>query len=135
MKYIWPFFIAASVAVAVYYYAEVRQLTETRREAAALLESWPGAGNTDFASNGALLGIALGGLAFLEKHQDQFPSTYKQAKAIVEARSTTSSKPEHLDAWREDHDSREEAADAMIELVRAVAGDEYDPDVGGHVSG
>jgi hypothetical protein len=114
----WPFALVAMTALATYQALALHSLVSSRHEATVLMQSWPDVWRVENLSDGENIGIVLGGLRFLERHQKEYPETYSAARALLQGPLG------HVRVGGADpRDSHElaEAAAAMIRLVMSVA--------------
>ncbi len=107
----------------VYQGIAIRNYTETRHEAQALVASWPKSDRLDFATKGQLIGTVLAGLQFLEHHRNEYPETYSAAQALVHDRLNDFKTPQDAGASLEEYGPLKDGAGAMIQLFESIAGD------------
>lgn len=120
-RLIYPLLLVLLTAISTCQFQQNRQLTAIRSEASSLVASWPRVDDLGFVSKGERIGIILGGLAFLEKHKEQFAETYKTATELVENRLRGFTPPEDWDRRLEESWLLEDVAGAIIQLVSSIA--------------
>ncbi len=118
---VYPIAIVLLTAFATFQFLENHRIISAQREASALISTWPKVNDLKFRSKGERIGIALAGLAFLEKNKESFPETYKAAKDLVEIRSKKFAPPKDLENVFEEFDLLEDVSTAMIQLISSVA--------------
>lgn len=110
--------IAVLASLALNYQSKIRTMSAIERQAAVLLKT------TDFSDGASARGYILASLSFLEKHKATLPDTYERASKLAENSGVLVNKQNDgmdrlYQGW-----SMIEAASAMRELVRGIAGDE-----------
>lgn len=115
-----PFLLVIMTALVTWQAFALQRFTTCRREAAALVDGWPEAWEIEYLPDGENIGIILGGLRFLEQHQDEYPETFFRARNLLESPlghvQLNGAEP------RDSHELAETAA-AMVRLVGSVAGE------------
>jgi hypothetical protein len=88
--------------IATYEATQNKRMRDTRREAQALVKSWPTADRIEMSSRGERVGIILSGMGFLERHKSEMPETYKLAQGMLQTRlkgfeNYSTSNPDYTD--------------------------------------
>lgn len=96
---------------------ENTELKSARIEASKLVASWPENRDPDFISRGEARGIVISGLAFLEMHQEAFPSTYEQARRLFVNMGVEKNRD---DEWYSEIGDLQQAAETMIILMESI---------------
>lgn len=118
---IYPIVLVILTVLATYQFVQNSQLRAIRKDASTLVSSWPKVEHLKFVSKGERIGIALAGLAFLEKHKDEFPETYNTANELVKNRAKSFNPPKGSDERWEEFGLLEDISVAMISLVSSIA--------------
>lgn len=103
---------------ALNYQSKIRAMSAIEKQAAILLET------TDFGDGASARGFILASLSFLEKHRAELPETYLRASKLAENSGVLVNKQDDGMARLYQGWSMIEAAGAMKQLVRGIAGDE-----------
>jgi hypothetical protein len=118
---IYPFLVLILTAVSVWEFRDNHIRNSIRAEAGDLVATWPKVDELTFRTKGERIGIYLSGLAFLEKYKQEFPNTYAAAAEIKRNRLSDFRAPASSDANYAEYDLMEDAAGAMIQLVKSIA--------------
>ena len=117
----WALALVFLTGLVVYQWIAIREYTETRSEARALVAAWPKIDRLEFSTKGQLIGTVLAGLRFLEHHRNEYPETYSAAQSIVHNRLHDFSAPANFGASLDEYGPLRDGAGAMIQLVRSIA--------------
>ena len=101
---------------------ENTQLQLARNKAQQLVKSWPKPERFDFTSCGEFRGIVLSGMAFLEKHKEVFPDTYKTAKFLFISELGVGASDNNN--WYEERHKLQESAEAIVLMMKSIQLDE-----------
>ena len=120
-SYGYPILLVLLTAVSTYQIVENHRAKQIESDARALLKSWPPISDLKFRTKGERIGIALAGLAFLEKHKGDLPETYEASKRLVGLRGKQFQPPADHSASLSEYDLLEDLAGATIQLIRSIA--------------
>jgi hypothetical protein len=119
--YVYPFALVVLTAISTYQFQQNHRILSARAEARTTLDKWPAIDHLDMESKGALIGIILGGMTFIEKHKADFPQTYESARALVQTRLNGFRPPKNSDEDFAEYHLLRDVAGGMIELIETLA--------------
>jgi hypothetical protein len=123
-RFAWASALVILTGLVVYQGISIRNYTETRNEARALVSSWPKIDHLEFSSKGELIGTVLAGLQFLEHHRAEYPETYLAAQSLVHNRLNDFHTPQDSGASLAEYGPLKDGAGAMIQLFHSIAGND-----------
>src|SRR5438093_116513 len=82
----WASALVILTGLVTYQTIAIRNYTETKNEAKALVSGWPRSDKLEYSTKGELIGTVLAGLRFLEHHRSEYPETYSAAQSLVHNR-------------------------------------------------